>query len=337
MSLDWEVLQKQATIIDGHNDSLERRLGKGDVLDLAPAAPQYHVDLPRLQQAGVTALFSYCGSTDLARSLRLIEATHRMVAAHPGEFSLIDSAEDIEAAKVVGKVGVVLQLESLSCCLGQVPVLQALYRLGVRVGNLTHGEAPEYGCQGEASLFDYCTAEDRERMRREMAGLTDFGRAAIAEMNELGMVVDLAHSSDKTFFEALELSATPPVFSHGGVFSISPHSRGLTDDQIRALAERGGVHGVACYAKFIHQEHPDVATLVDQIEHSIDLVGPDHVGIGADYDGLGDEGVAIPADVGKLGEITREMVGRSWDEDTILKVLGGNFLRVLRSVLTTEG
>jgi membrane dipeptidase len=230
-------------------------------------------------------------------------------------------------------VGVVLQLESLSCCMGRIPVLQALNRLGVRVGNITHGEAPEYGCQGEKSLFDYCTAEDRERMRREMKGLTAFGRNAVAEMNALGMVVDLAHSNDAAFYEALELTATPPIFSHGGVFALCPHSRGLTDDQIRTLAAKGGVHGVACYAKFIAQEHATLDKLLDQIEHSINLVGPDHVGIGADYDGIGDEGVAIPAHVGLLPELTDGMTARGWGDEVILKVLGANFLRVFEQVL----
>jgi membrane dipeptidase len=326
-------IHASAVVIDGHNDSLCRRLDRGDALDLTPAAPGYHVDLPRLREGGMTALLSYCGSTDLARALHLTEATHRMVAAHPAEWRLVLRAADIPAAKAAGQVAIVLQLESLTCCMGRVPVLQGLYRLGVRVGNITHGEAPEHGCQGEKSLFDYCTAEDRERMRREMKGLTAFGREAIAEMNALGMVVDLAHSNDAAFYEALELTATPPIFSHGGVFSLCPHSRGLTDDQIRALAAKGGVHGVACYAKFIAQEHATLGKLLDQIEHSISLVGPDHVGIGADYDGIGDEGVAIPAHVGLLGEITEGMVARGWGDEIILKVLGANFVRVFEQVL----
>jgi membrane dipeptidase len=246
---------------------------------------------------------------------------------------LVGCGEDVRAAKRAGAIGIVAQLESLSCCMGDLGALRALHRLGVRVGNLTHGEAGEHGCQGEKSVFDYCAAEDRERMRREPGGLTDFGRAAIGEMNRLGIVVDLAHANDAAFYEALEVTEAPPVFSHGAVFAVCPHSRGLTDEQIKALAEAGGVHGVACYTKFIHQEHPDLKTLVDQIEHSINLVGPDHVGIGADYDGLPDEEVPVPAHVGRLWEITEEMVSRDWDEETVRKVLGGNFLRVLDEVM----
>jgi membrane dipeptidase len=326
-------LHASAIIIDGHNDSFALRLERGDPLDLTEVRDGYHVDLPRLAEGGVTAMMSYCGSRDLPQALTLIEAINSLVQAHPDDFCLISSAADIRAAKVRGRIGLIPQLESLSCCMGEVRVLAAMYRLGLRVGNLSHGEAPPHGCQGEESVFDYCSAADRERLRREMEGLTDFGRAAIAEMNRLGIVVDLAHANDAAFYEALELSATPPIFSHGCVFSICPHSRGLTDEQIRLLAQAGGVHGVACYTRFIHREHPDMPTLVDHIEHSINLVGPDHVGLGADYDGLPETEIPVPPHVGLLPRITEEMDRRGWDEATIGKVLGGNFLRVLEAVL----
>lgn len=309
------------------------RLSRGDTLDLAVALDGYHVDLPRLREGGVTAMFSYCGSGDLVKALQILDATHQMLADHPDEFVLVGRAEDVREAKAAGKVGIIPQLESLSCCMGELGVLRVLHRLGVRVGNLTHGEAPEHGCQGEASPFEYCAATDRERMRKEMKGLTDFGREAIAQMNRLGIVMDLAHANDAVFFEAVELTETAPVFSHGGVFALCPHTRGLTDEQIRTLADAGGVHGIACYTKFIHQEHPNMKALVDQIEHSVNLVGPDHVGIGADYDGLPEDEIPIPPHVGRLGEITEEMVSRGWDEETTKKVLGGNFLRVLDEVI----
>lgn len=328
-----DSIHKTAIVIDGHNDSMVRRLSRGDPMDLAVADERYHTDLPRLRHGGVTALFSYCGSTDLAKALQLLDAIHRMLADHPESFALVRNAEDIRSAKNHGAVGIIPQLESLSCCGGNVGALRALHRLGVRVGNLTHGEAPEHGCQREASLFDYCTPQDRERMRTDAEGLTDFGRAAIKDMNELGMVVDLAHANDATFFETLELTDKPPVFSHGGVFALCPHSRGLTDDQIRALAETGGVHGLACFTKFIHQTRPDMKALVNQIEYSINLVGPDHVGIGADYDGLPDEEIPVPPHIGRLGDITAEMASRGWDQETMKKVLGGNFLRAIEQVM----
>ncbi|NSW56661.1 MAG: membrane dipeptidase [Armatimonadetes bacterium] len=333
MSTNAQTLHQSAVIIDAHNDSIVRRMERGLPTDLAVPVPEFHVDLPRLREGGVTAMFTYCGSTDLVKSLQLIDALHAMVAEHPDGFSLALTASDVVAAKESGRIGLIPQLESLTCCMGSLEVLRDLYRLGVRVGNLTHGEATEHGTQKKPSIFDYVDASDRETFRRPYYGLTDFGREAIREMNHLGMVVDLAHASDAAFYEALEISTTPPIFSHGSVFALCPHSRGLTDDQIRALAGAGGVHGVACYTRFIHREHPDMKSLVDLIEHSINLVGPDHVGIGADYDGLPDTEIPVPPDVGRLGEITAEMASRGWDDETILKVLGGNFMRILTHVL----
>lgn len=330
--MDPHSIHAQAVIIDAHNDSLARRLQAGKPMDLGVPVDGYHVDLSKLKQGGVTAMLTYCGGQDLKTALALMQELHATVEAHPQDLLVVRASGDVAHAKAEGKVGLVPQFESLTCCMGELRVLHAAHRLGLRVGNLTHGEAPEHGCQQEASVFDYCTADDRVRLRK-VGGLTDFGRAAIREMNDLGILVDLAHSNDAAFFEALGTSRTPPVFSHGTVFSLCPHSRGLTDDQIRALAEVGGVHGVACYTKFIHREHPDIPSLVNLIEHSINLVGPDHVGLGADYDGLPDDEIPVPPHVGLLGQITAEMASRGWDEETIRKVLGGNFLRVMREAM----
>lgn len=330
--MDSRAIHKDAIVIDAHNDSLARRSEHGKPIDLAVPVEGYHTDLPKLKQGGVTAMFTYCGSQDLKAALVLLQELRAMVNAHPEDMALVACAGDVTRAKAEGKVGLAPQFESLSCCMGELRILQAAHRLGLRVGNLTHGEALEHGCQQEPSLFDYCTAADREQMRK-VGGLTDFGRAAIREMNDLGILVDLAHANDAAFYEALSISRTPPVFSHGTVFALCPHSRGLTDDQIRALAEVGGVHGVACYTKFIHREHPNMRRLVDLVEHSIGLVGPDHVGIGADYDGLPEEEIPVPPHVGRLGEITAEMASRGWNAETLRKVLGGNFLRVMRTAL----
>lgn len=322
-----------ALVIDGHTDSMDRRLTRGDVPDLTAADPRYQLDLPRLREGGVTAILSFCGSTDLVRALRLTEAHRAMIDAHPHDFVLVTHAGQVHVAQQTGRVGIVMQLESLSCCMGQVEILGAFWRLGVRVGNLTHGEAAEHGCQQEPSLRGYVPLQERERSRREMAGLTDFGRQAIRHMNALGMVVDLAHANDAAFFQALETSTTPPIFSHGGVHAISPHARCLTDDQLRALAQAGGVHGVAFYAPFIHPQRPSLAGLVDQIEYSISLVGPDHVGLGSDFDGVGDDGVVIPSHPGEMPLVVQEMLSRGWDHETVRKVLGGNFLRVMEAVM----
>lgn len=334
-------LHQRAIIIDGHNDSLVLKRANGDLMDLGPWADgrdggrAYHVDLPRLKQANLTAFMCYVGSTDLTASLELWDAVHWHVETYRDDFILALTAGDIHRAKAEGKVAFLGQLESCSALHQSLRVLALQHRLGLRVANLTHGEGQaqhEHALQGDKSPFDYTDAAAREAARHEMKGLTGFGRDLIAACNDLGLVVDTAHANDATFYEALELSAKPCIFSHGAVFAVCPHWRGLTDDQIKALAARGGVMGVAFYRKFIHPEDPTLDRLMDQVEHVVNLVGPDHIGFGADYDGLPEGSIPIPAHMGLLEEFTEGLIGRGFDEETILKILGGNFLRVIAEV-----
>ncbi len=293
------------------------------------------MDLPRLRQANLTAFMCYVGSTDLTISLELWDAVHWHVETYRDDFMLALTAGDIRRAKTEGKVAFIGQLESCSALHQSLRVLGLQHRLGLRVANLTHGEGQtqhEHALQGDKSPFDYTDAAAREAARHEMKGLTGFGRDLIAACNDLGIVVDTAHANDATFYEALELSAKPCIFSHGAVFAVCPHWRGLTDDQIKALAARGGVMGVAFYRKFIHPEDPTLDRLMDQVEHVVNLVGPDHIGFGADYDGLPEGSIPIPAHMGLLEEFTEGLIGRGFDKETILKILGGNFLRVVTEV-----
>jgi membrane dipeptidase len=328
-------LHHQALILDAHNDSLILKLSRGEPPDFGPPNPAYQVDLPRMKQAGLTAFLSYVGARDLPTSLELWDAVHWHGETYPDDFMLARSAADIRRAKTEGRIAFIGQLESCACLHQSLRVLSLQHRLGLRVANLTHGEGQadhEYALQVDKSPFDYTDAAAREAARREMKGLTGFGRELIAACNEMGIVVDTAHANDRTFYEALEASAGPCIFSHGCVFALCPHWRGLTDDQIKALAEGGGVMGVAFYRNFIHPDDPTLERLMDQVEHVVNLVGPDHIGFGSDFDGLPEGSVPIPAHMGVLAEFTEGLVGRGFDEATILKILGGNFLRVIEEV-----
>jgi membrane dipeptidase len=326
-----QQIHTQAIILDAHNDSLALKLSKADPLDFGPANDAYHVDLPRMEKAGLTAFFSYVGARDLAVSLQLWDAVHWHLDTYPDDFTLAGTAADVRQAKAAGKIAFIGQLESCACLHQSLRVLSLQHRLGLRVANLTHGEGQaehEDSLQGDKSPFDYTDTTAREAARVEMKGLTDFGRELIGACNDTGLLVDLAHANDRTFYDALELSHRPCVFSHGSVFALCPHWRALTDDQIRALAATGGVMGVAFYRKFIHPEDPTLERLLDQVEHVINLVGPDHIGFGSDFDGLPEDSVPIPAHMGVLEEFTDGLIRRGLDEETILKILGGNFLRV---------
>jgi membrane dipeptidase len=331
--MDYQQLHREAVIFDGHNDSLALKLERGDMMDFGPANPHYHVDLPRLRESGLTAFNNYVGARDLPTSLAIWDAILWHVDTYPHDFLLARNAGDIHRAKSEGKIAFVAQLESCACLGERLGALSLQHRLGLRVANLSHGEGSsrhEHALQVDNSPFDYTTADERETARHELKGLTGFGRDVVRACNEMGIVVDTAHANDRAFYDAVELSEKPCIFSHGCVFAICPHWRGLTDDQIKLLAEKGGVMGVAFFDKFIHQDAPSLDKLMDQIEHVVDLVGPDHIGFGSDFDGIG-EAVPIPAHQGRLIEFTKALAQR-FDEGTVKKVLGGNFLRVFGEV-----
>lgn len=333
--MDIQQLHDSAIIFDGHNDSLALKLEQGDSLDFGPADLRYHVDLSRLRASGLTAFNNYVGARDLPISLALWDALHWHVDTYPDDFLLARSAADIRRAKTEGKIAFVGQLESCACLGERLGALSLQYRLGLRVANLSHGEGTgrhEHALQIDNSVFDYTTAEVRETARKELRGLTDFGRDVVRACNELGIVVDTAHANDRTFYDAVELSEKPCIFSHGGVFAICPHFRALTDDQIKALAAKGGVMAVAFYGKFIHREAPSIDKLIDQVEHVVKLVGPDHIGFGSDFDGLPKEAIPIPPHQGRLIDFTEALVKRGFDDETVRKVLGGNLLRVFEAV-----
>jgi len=324
------ALHERAIIIDAHNDTLVLRLENGHHLDMTQRDERYHLDVPRAIEGGLTCAFFMVGSSRLEQALALVDGTWSLAEEHPEQFIYATSAADIERAKAAGTFAAIGQLESCTCLNGSLAALRNLYRLGVRVANLTHGEGGDGTTQIEPSIFDYTTASEREQARA-LPGLSVFGREVIAECNRLGIIVDLAHASDATFYDAIELTLLPPIFSHGTVFAQTPHWRGLTDDQIRLLADRGGVMGMAFHPLFIDRENPTMDRLIDHVQHVIELVGPDHIGIGADYDGMGSN-VPIPPAVEHIAEFTEALVQRGLDDETVLKVLGGNFMRVLEQL-----
>ena len=162
-------------------------------------------------------------------------------------------------------------------------------------------------------------------------GVSAFGRQVIAEMNRLGIMVDLSHASEKSFYDALELSELPIVCSHSSCRALCDHPRNLSDEQMRALAAKGGVMQVTMYNGFLVKDGE--ATVMDglrHLEHAIEVMGIDHVGIGTDFDG--DGGVCGIANAAELINFTRHLLARQYSEQDIEKIWGGNFLRVMRQV-----
>jgi membrane dipeptidase len=226
-----------------------------------------------------------------------------------------------------------------------------LYRSGVRLVGITHGEGggepevkPGSGLykatkagttylQGTGSPVRLCTPQERADELKKARGLTPFGRDILKLNNELGIITDLSHINDRAYFDVLELTDKPVIVSHTAAFTRCNHFRCLTDDQIKALADNGGVMGIIFAPQYLkaEQEQCTLDTMVEHICHVADLVGVDHVGIGSDYDG----GVKAPIvpEMSQLVNLTRTMMEHGFNENEIRQIWGGNFLRILKATI----
>lgn len=172
---------------------------------------------------------------------------------------------------------------------------------------------------------------DSARSTTTHGGVSDFGAHVIAEMNRLGIMVDLSHAAESSFYDALQLSTQPIVCSHSSCRALCDHPRNLTDDQMRALAQKDGVCQITLYPGFLRQDSQ--ATILDamaHLDHAIQVMGIDHVGLGTDFDG--DGGIIGLADASELSNFTRQLLLRRYSQEDIQKIWGGNFLRVMRQV-----
>jgi membrane dipeptidase len=283
-------------------------------------------DIPRFHEGGVTAQVMAIFTSEehlsrpLARALDMVAAFHREIEANPDTLLLATSTADIQRAKAEDKIALLLSFEGAEPLERNLNLLDIFYRLGLRMISLTHSRRNSWA--------------DGTQMYIQTGGLTHLGRDLIKRMNELGMVIDLAHLSDAGVWEILELSQDPVILSHTNVRSGIPGYRaGLTEvdpragtTKLKALADKGGV---ACVI-FVAQ--PDIKAIVDDIEAVIQQVGDDFVGLGSDFVSL----AHVPAgleDISRLPVITEEFVKRGYDDETILKVLGGNLMRIFHQVL----
>jgi membrane dipeptidase len=355
-------LHRACVLVDGHNDHLILKYARGEPYAFMKVHRRYHSDGVRLLRGGMTASFFMVGGHHLDQSLAMIERAHREVEAHPESLLLVRKASDIRTAKRTRRLGMMLTWESGLAYQNSVDVLHAAHRLGVRASTVTHNEGgTPFALQGSRSPFRYLTPRQRAAARRRAKGLTEAGRELVSEMQRIGMLVDLAHANDATIEDILELSTKPVVTTHGGAYACCPHSRCSTDGQIRAIAATGGLVSIAFYGGFIAQPPGSwpqrsigfelsrplkalspvgvsgakrmVDRIVDHIAHVADLAGIDHVGIGSDFDGLGEGVWPVIRTADRLPKLTEALVRRGFSDAEIRKVWGGNYLRVLEATV----
>ena len=316
-------------VLDAHCDSLILRWTRRDPVDLAVQSPAYQVDLARLRAGGVNCLFVMAGDNDLAQSSALIDAVHQMCGAHPADFCLCTARTEVDRAREAGQIALVLTIEGQAMFGEDLAHLHNWHRLGVRVASITHGHGGRPELQHDASHFGYIDPQERENLRRQSKGLTSFGHQALAEMGRLGIAADLAHINDVAFWEVLEEASCPVCYTHGSCYALCPHSRALTDEMMQALAERDGAMGIAFYSGFIHRDEPTLDRLCDHFIHALEVMGPSGVGIGSDFDGTPRTLRPIPEDASRMEEVFDRLAHRGVDAETMNKIAGQNFARLL--------
>jgi len=361
------ALLKRTILVDGHNDLpwlLREKAGS----DLArydldrPTAGQ--TDLPRLRAGGVGAQFwsvyipgEAGAAPGMARTqLEQIDLARRMILRYPGSLAFAGSAGDIVRAHRQGRIASLLGMEGGHALENSLGALRAYYALGVRYLTLTHNVTLAWA--------DAATGEPRHH------GLTPFGREVVREMNRLGMLVDLSHVSPDVMRDALAVTRSPVIFSHSGAYGVTRHPRNVPDDILAKVAANGGVVMVPFVTAFVSQAYADWSTplyygllknvtdpkeeeritedyrkahpapeatlgqVADHLDHVRQVAGPDHVGIGSDFDG-GIGAITGLEDVSCYPALFAELVRRGWSDRDLRKLAGENVLRVLRQAEAT--
>ena len=252
----------------------------------------------------------------------IFDKIEEITEANRKYISIARTPGDLYEDKRNGRKSIMLGIENGIALNGQLQNLQHFVQRGVVYITLCHN--------GDN---DIC---DSARGCNTHGGVSRFGEQVIREMNRLGIMVDMSHAAEKSFYDALEISSMPIVCSHSSSRALCDHPRNLTDDQMRALAAKGGVAQTTLYPGFLKKDGE--ATIIDAIEHlehAIKIMGIDHVGLGTDFDG--DGGVKGLADSSELINFTRQLLARRYSERDIQKIWGGNFLRVMGQVQKVRG
>lgn len=326
-----ERIRRSAILIDTHND-VPLRVLKG--FDIGKRTAEGHTDVPRLREGGVGAVFfsafvspGRVKTREAAHNgLELIDAIRQsVVAEHSGEFLLAVSADEIEAAHRQRKIAALIGVEGGHAIEDSLGILRDFYALGARYMTLTHANTNNWA--------DSCGDLDNPAVKHHN-GLTGFGREVVREMNRLGMMVDVSHVSDKTFWDVLESSSAPVFASHSSCRAVCDVPRNMTDEMIRALVKKGGVIQINFNAGFLTLRKDPPANLDDvvaHIDHAVKVAGVNGVGIGSDFDGIDQAPVGLD-DVSRFPNLTRALLAKGYSATDIVKIYGGNMLRFMRAV-----
>ncbi|MCI0387607.1 MAG: dipeptidase [Acidobacteria bacterium] len=362
-------LHREAIVIDTHNDITSAITDRDFDLGAQDKSGRTQTDIPRMKAGGLDADFfaiyvaaGYARNGGAARrALDMIDGVYEQVRRHPESLEMAFAANDIRRIHKTGKIAALMGIEGGHAIEDSLSALRQFYRLGVRYMTLTHSNTNNWADS---------SGDINNPNVKHHNGLTDFGREVVREMNRLGMMVDISHVADKTFWDAIEMSQAPVIASHSSARALTDAPRNMTDDMLKAVAKKGGVVMVNFGKSFVNTRyvkpspetqakmdeirnqysddrmtmraklnelqgpppHVTLDMLIDHFVHIARIAGIDHVGIGSDFDGVGGQLPEGMEDISKLPAITYELLKRGYSDADVKKVLGENFLRTMAEV-----
>ncbi|TJX13282.1 membrane dipeptidase [Tissierella creatinini] len=319
-------------IVDSHNDTMSRVIDEETwlpVVDIGDST-ELHIDIPKMKAGKLEAGFFAAYNSEekperaLSKTLALINALYWTEESNKDEFSIASTYDEIENSIMDRKIAAIPTIEGAYSITEEnyLELIKQYKDLSVKVVGFNWNYS---NALGEGANEEYANNQ------KSSGGLTDLGKRLVKEMDDLGMIVDVSHMNEETFWGVIETSRAPIIASHSGAYSIRPHQRNLKDNQLKAIAKNGGVAAIVLCKTFIKDsEDVSLKDYMDHIDYAVSLIGIDHVAIGSDFDGCD-----LPLDIkdaSELYKIRDELVNRGYREEDINKLLGKNTLRVIKAV-----
>jgi len=369
-----QQIHQKAILVDTHNDALSNQLITKT--DLAKRQTTGNLDLVRAKEGGLDVqVFSiWCGGEyGKGRAFKFanreIDSLYALIKRNPGKITLVLNAAELQTAVAQGKFGAMIGVEGGHMIEDRMDYIDALAKRGMRYLTLTWNNSTSWATSA---------ADETHRLdslkRAGHVGLSDYGKQIVRHLNDLGVMVDVSHVGEQTFYDVIATTTKPVIASHSCVYSLDPNQRNMKDAQLKALAKNGGVVFVNFYSGFVdssymHKENkfirahkaeldslekiyhdadlakirlnvihqsesdqirPALSMLIKHIDYIVKLIGVDHVGIGSDFDGAESYPLGMD-DVTDYPKITEELIKLHYSEADIDKILGGNFIRVLKA------
>lgn len=347
--LPAKELFRPPIILDAHVDVLLRVGNPDGKRRLDEPGPNGQANFANWRASGTNAVYfavwidprTFNGERAVQRTDQLIALFHEQLRRYPDVMEFCDTSDDVRRAVASGKIASLLGIEGGIAINNDLRNIERYRRAGVRYMTLTWRGNLDWAGSSQEINNPYRRGEKIQIAQNPSSGgLTEFGRQVVAEMNRVGMMVDLSHVSDETFFDAIKASRRPVILSHSNAKALSNHPRNITDDMLRALKANQGVIGLNLWYEMLepngrsskseNAKPVTVETVLDQVDHMVKIAGIDCLGLGSDFEGMSD----LPPDLKDASKVTLIFEGmrkRGYSEADIRKVASENFLRVMKA------